>query len=182
MQPAGERLNFWELLAVVRLFGNCVDIRTSVLLDGGIFCASGTTAAYKSSIVQDPTFQSYFLTETFLGSKVHAGDDQSISFWLCQQGRYPYTAQYEFMWCVETFTPVWEAICIAGVESPRRKLLLLVIIAASRLVRYIPDVIHDWKRMALLPMITIYLYILELVKIHALLTLSVVSQLRLLQR
>ncbi|KAI1342851.1 nucleotide-diphospho-sugar transferase [Xylariaceae sp. FL0016] len=228
LHPVGKEFNFWEMMAAIRLFGNCVDIRTSMLIDGGMFCASGTTAAYRARVVKDPGFLSYFLDEHFLGAKLNAGDDQSFSSWLCRQGwevalvedggprncrvkctpratwlhlfqlarwsrsdwisyinallfyrtiwrRYPFTAHYDLMWCMETFAPIIEAFGIIELERTHEKVMLVAIIGASRILRYLPEILSSWKRAVLLPLIAVYLYVLELVKLYALLTLSNVS-------
>lgn len=81
-RPAGSRFTFWETLSAIRLAGDAIDIRTSMLFDGGVFCASGTTAAYRGEILRDPRFLDRFPNETWSGRKLNAGDDQSITLWL----------------------------------------------------------------------------------------------------
>lgn len=76
----------WETLSGARLFGDCIDIRTSTMIDGGVFCASGTTAAYRASILQDERCLECFPNERFMGALLNAGDDQSLNFWLCRNG------------------------------------------------------------------------------------------------
>ena len=79
----------WEILASIRLFGDAIDMRASMLLDGGVFCGSGTTAAYRSEIVQDPDFAAYFEERRGLGEeekRVSAGDDQALNKWVSTRG------------------------------------------------------------------------------------------------
>lgn len=80
---SGQSRTLWEELAVLRLFGDAIDGRASQVLDGGVFCASGPTAAYRASILQEDRFQSYFQTEKWRGLQLNAGDDQSLTRWLC---------------------------------------------------------------------------------------------------
>lgn len=61
-----------------------------MLLDGGVFCGSGTTAAYRGAILRDAAFQRFFTAEEALGRgtnrKLNAGDDQTLTRWLCTRG------------------------------------------------------------------------------------------------
>lgn len=61
-----------------------------MLLDGGVFCGSGTTAAYRAAILRDDAFQRFFTTEEAFGrrtnEKLNAGDDQTLTRWLCTKG------------------------------------------------------------------------------------------------
>lgn len=81
-RPTGKKFNFWETLSALRLSGDAIDIRTSMLIDGGVFCASGTTAAYRGQILRDPKFLKAFCQETWMGRTLNAGDDQSLTLWL----------------------------------------------------------------------------------------------------
>ena len=83
-RPAGLKFNIWETLSASRLAGDCIDIRTSITIDGGVFCASGTTAAYRGRILRDHTFSDRFQNETWMGRPLNAGDDQSLTLWLCE--------------------------------------------------------------------------------------------------
>lgn len=85
-RPNGSTPTLWEDLASTRLFGDCIVIRTSVLIDGGIFCASGTTALYRAAILQDEKFLDRFQNVFYRGSRVNAGDDQALTSWLCSTG------------------------------------------------------------------------------------------------
>ena len=82
--PCSQSRTLWEELAVLRLFGDAIDSRTSQVLDGGVFCASGPTAAYRASILQDDRFQRSFQTEQWRQARLNAGDDQSLTRWLCR--------------------------------------------------------------------------------------------------
>ena len=85
-QTGSKGLTFWETLASIRLFGDAIDGRASVLLDGSVFCASGSTAAYRASILQDEAFQKSFQAEEWRGQLLNAGDDQSLTRWLDRHG------------------------------------------------------------------------------------------------
>jgi cellulose synthase/poly-beta-1,6-N-acetylglucosamine synthase-like glycosyltransferase len=85
-RPAGQQFNLWETLSASRLAGDCIDIRTTMAVDGGVFCASGTTAAYHATLLKDPKFLSWFPNETWMGRQLNAGDDQSLTLWLCKHG------------------------------------------------------------------------------------------------
>lgn len=82
--PAGQSRTLWEELAALRLFGDAIDSRASQVLDAGVFCASGPTAAYRASILQEDRFVSYFPSEKWRGVRLNAGDDQSLTRWLCR--------------------------------------------------------------------------------------------------
>jgi cellulose synthase/poly-beta-1,6-N-acetylglucosamine synthase-like glycosyltransferase len=77
---------FWEQMAAIRLSGDAIDIRTTMLMDGGVLCASGTTAAYRGCILQDEKFMNVFENEYFMGTRINAGDDQTVTRWLCNNG------------------------------------------------------------------------------------------------
>ncbi|KAK8147896.1 hypothetical protein G3M48_000774 [Beauveria asiatica] len=83
-RPNGPIPTLWEEFASIRLFGDCIAIRASVLIDGGIFCASGTTAVYRAAILQDERFLDKFQNVFYGGSRVNAGDDQALTAWLCK--------------------------------------------------------------------------------------------------
>ncbi|KAL9611149.1 MAG: hypothetical protein Q9167_004202 [Letrouitia subvulpina] len=88
---SGRVFGIWEELARVRLFGDAIDGRISMLLDGGVFCGSGTTAAYRGAILKDEAFQRFFTQEKAFGpkrenKKLNAGDDQTLTRWLCREG------------------------------------------------------------------------------------------------
>lgn len=85
-RSSGPQFNFWETLSATRLAGDAIDIRTSMLFDGGVFCASGTTAAYRGKILRDPAFLERFANETWMKRRLNAGDDQSITLWLYEHG------------------------------------------------------------------------------------------------
>ena len=85
-QTDSTSLTFWETLASIRLFGDAIDGRASVLLDGGVFCASGSTAAYRASILRDQTFQAKFQNEAWRKRQLNAGDDQSLTRWMDRCG------------------------------------------------------------------------------------------------
>ena len=83
---SGESYTLWEELAVLRLFGDAIDSRTSQILDGGVFCASGPTAAYRTCVLQEECFQRHFPAEKWWGIDSNAGDDQSLTRWMCAKG------------------------------------------------------------------------------------------------
>ena len=85
-QTDSTSLTFWETLASIRLFGDAIDGRASVLLDGGVFCASGSTAAYRASILRDQAFQAMFQNEEWKERQLNAGDDQSLTRWMDRCG------------------------------------------------------------------------------------------------
>ena len=85
-QTGSTRLTFWETLASIRLFGDAIDGRASVLLDGGVFCASGSTAAYRASVLRESNFQDNFQAEEWRGQRLNAGDDQSLTRWMDRCG------------------------------------------------------------------------------------------------
>ena len=82
---SGVIRTLWEEIAILRLFGDAIDSRTSQILDGGVFCASGPTAAYRSPILQESHFQNYFRNEKWRTARLNAGDDQSLTRWLCEK-------------------------------------------------------------------------------------------------
>ncbi|KAL9633101.1 MAG: hypothetical protein Q9164_004898 [Protoblastenia rupestris] len=82
--PQSSTRTIWEEIAIIRLFGDAIDGRTSNILDGGVFCASGPTAAYRASILQDSRFQVHFQNEAWHGKLLNAGDDQTFTRWLCE--------------------------------------------------------------------------------------------------
>ena len=93
--PQKSNRTIWEEIAIIRLFGDAIDGRTSNTIDGGVFCASGPTAAYRASILQDHTFQHSFQNEAWRGATLNAGDDQSLTRWLCKHGWEVLIAPYD---------------------------------------------------------------------------------------
>ncbi|KAI1079129.1 hypothetical protein F5B20DRAFT_545028 [Whalleya microplaca] len=219
----GPSATLWEELAAIRLSGDCFAIRTSVLIDGGIFCASGTTALYRTAILQDERFLSHFQNKFYGRSRVNAGDDQTLNSWLCSMGwdvtivedggpygchvlttpradwrhvhqlvrwsrsdwlsytnaicvdrriiwRYPFTALWEVSWCLESFAPVVEVITLSAITWDYGVGLLMTLTLLSRLSRYLPDAITYPRRFLMLPVVIPYVYLVEMVKLYALLT------------
>jgi hypothetical protein len=47
-----------------------------------MFCHSGSTAAYRTSIFHDSAFQRLFPNESWRGRQLNSGDDQFLTRWL----------------------------------------------------------------------------------------------------
>lgn len=84
--PAASIFNFWETLSALRLSVDAVDIRASMLLDGGVFGASGTTAAYRGKVPRDDVFLRSFPNKLWMGNQLNAGDNQSLTLCLANHG------------------------------------------------------------------------------------------------
>jgi cellulose synthase/poly-beta-1,6-N-acetylglucosamine synthase-like glycosyltransferase len=81
-RPGARVFTLWETMSALRLSGDAIDIRTSMLFDGGVFCASGTTAAYRGKVLRDTVFLRSFPNELWMKKQLNAGDDQSLTLWL----------------------------------------------------------------------------------------------------
>lgn len=82
VDPVGTRFTIWEQLGLLRLVGDGVDFHASRKIDGGVFCHHGSTAAYRSSVLQDPAFIYAFTHETWRSRLLNSGDDQFLCCWL----------------------------------------------------------------------------------------------------
>lgn len=59
--------------------------------------------------------------------------------------------------------------------SEGNTLATIVILQASRLIRYVPDLINHPDRLAYLPVLMLYLYVYQCVRVYSLLTIANVS-------
>ena len=73
---------FWEQLALFRHAGAGLNLHASHCVDGGVYCHHGPTAAYRASILQDPSLLLAFPGETWCGQELNSGDDQFLCRWV----------------------------------------------------------------------------------------------------
>ena len=81
--------SFWNFLGCLYLERHNFEIAATNYLDGGVFCISGRTAAYRSSILKDPNFVQGFRNEyTFFGlvGPLNSDDDNFITRWCVNHG------------------------------------------------------------------------------------------------
>ncbi|KIW86682.1 uncharacterized protein Z519_12737 [Cladophialophora bantiana CBS 173.52] len=73
------------------IFADYIERRTfensaTLWIDGSISCLSGRMAGFRSEIVEDPRFQSGFVSETWNGHKLNADDDNYWTRYLLENG------------------------------------------------------------------------------------------------
>ncbi|THH12786.1 hypothetical protein EW146_g7373 [Bondarzewia mesenterica] len=87
VQPVGERMTVWEVLAAFRLTIRNIEISSSTHIDGGLPCLSGRTAAYRTVILKDPEFLHEFTHDYWLGKyHLNSGDDKFLTRWMVTHG------------------------------------------------------------------------------------------------
>ncbi|KAF9000427.1 glycosyltransferase family 2 protein [Cyathus striatus] len=87
VQPVGDRMTVWEVLAAFRLTIRNIEIASSTHIDGGLPCLSGRTAAYRTVILKDPEFLHGFTHDYWLGKyQLNSGDDKFLTRWMVSHG------------------------------------------------------------------------------------------------
>ncbi|EAU37664.1 conserved hypothetical protein [Aspergillus terreus NIH2624] len=81
--------SFWNMLGALYLERHNFEIRATNAIDGGVFVISGRTSAYRSAIIQDPSFIKDFTNEKFFFGKfgpLNADDDNFLTRWAVRHG------------------------------------------------------------------------------------------------
>ncbi|KAI9753965.1 MAG: hypothetical protein M4579_004925 [Chaenotheca gracillima] len=82
-----ERSNIWDFLGSLYLERRNFEISATTHLDGGISCLSGRTVAYRTHILQDPSFTFGFTHEYWIRRyQLNADDDNFITRWMVSHG------------------------------------------------------------------------------------------------
>ncbi|KAJ9104452.1 hypothetical protein QFC21_001947 [Naganishia friedmannii] len=110
VQPCGDKMTMWEVLAAMRLTIRNIEIASSAHIDGGIPCLSGRTAAYRTIILKDPEFLHGFTNDLWLGNpKYHlnSGDDKFLTRWMVSHGWNTYVQVCKEAELLSTMKPNW---------------------------------------------------------------------------
>jgi len=108
VQPCGDRLTIWEVLAAFRLTIRNIEIASSAHIDGGIPCLSGRTAAYRTVILKDPDFLHGFTNDLWLGKyHLNSGDDKFLTRWMVSHGWNTYVQVCKEAELLSTMKPNW---------------------------------------------------------------------------
>ncbi|KAI8992885.1 nucleotide-diphospho-sugar transferase [Trametes punicea] len=108
VQPVGERMTVWEVLAAFRLSIRNIEIASSTHIDGGIPCLSGRTAAYRTVILKDPEFLHGFTHDYWLGKyQLNSGDDKFLTRWMVSHGWSTYVQCCKEAELLSTMKPNW---------------------------------------------------------------------------
>lgn len=81
--------SFWNMMGALYLERHNFEIRATNAIDGGVFVISGRTCAYRTNILQDPSFLGGYTNERFffgLWGPLNADDDNFITRWLVTHG------------------------------------------------------------------------------------------------
>ncbi|OAX40903.1 hypothetical protein K503DRAFT_686565 [Rhizopogon vinicolor AM-OR11-026] len=108
VQPVGERMTVWEVLAAFRLTIRNIEISSSTHIDGGLPCLSGRTAAYRTVILKDPEFLHGFTHDYWLGKyQLNSGDDKFLTRWMVSHGWSTYVQCCKEAELLSTMKPNW---------------------------------------------------------------------------
>ncbi|KXN85843.1 Hyaluronan synthase 3 [Leucoagaricus sp. SymC.cos] len=108
VQPVGQRMTVWEVLAAFRLTIRNIEIAASTHIDGGIPCLSGRTAAYRTVILKDPEFLHGFTHDYWLGKyQLNSGDDKFLTRWMVSHGWTTYVQCCKEAELLSTMKPNW---------------------------------------------------------------------------
>lgn len=108
VQPVGNRMSVWEVLAAFRLTIRNIEISSSTHIDGGIPCLSGRTAAYRTVILKDPEFLHGFTHDYWLGKyQLNSGDDKFLTRWMVSHGWSTYVQCCKEAEILSTMKPNW---------------------------------------------------------------------------
>ncbi|KAJ3904231.1 polysaccharide synthase Cps1p [Lentinula edodes] len=108
VQPVGEKMTVWEVLAAFRLTIRNIEISCSTHIDGGLPCLSGRTAAYRTIILKDPEFLHGFTHDYWLGKyQLNSGDDKFLTRWMVSHGWSTYVQCCKEAELLSTMKPNW---------------------------------------------------------------------------
>ncbi|KAF7309651.1 hypothetical protein MIND_00336200 [Mycena indigotica] len=108
VQPVGDRMTVWEVLAAFRLTIRNIEISSSTHIDGGLPCLSGRTAAYRTIILKDPDFLHGFTHDYWLGKyQLNSGDDKFLTRWMVSHGWSTYVQCCKEAELLSTMKPNW---------------------------------------------------------------------------
>lgn len=83
----GGKFTWWETLAAIRLSIRNIEIACSTHIDGGVPCLSGRTSAYRTPILQEPSFLHGFTHDYWRGKyHLNSGDDKFLTRWMVSHG------------------------------------------------------------------------------------------------
>ncbi|KAG1751333.1 glycosyltransferase family 2 protein [Suillus paluster] len=96
VQPVGERMTVWEVLAAFRLTIRNIEISSSTHIDGGLPCLS------------DPEFLHGFTHDYWLGKyQLNSGDDKFLTRWMVSHGWSTYVQCCKEAELLSTMKPNW---------------------------------------------------------------------------
>ncbi|KAH9942536.1 glycosyltransferase like family 2-domain-containing protein [Epithele typhae] len=108
VQPVGNSMTVWEVLAAFRLSIRNIEIMSSTHIDGGLPCLSGRTAAYRTVILKDPEFLHGFTHDYWLGKyQLNSGDDKFLTRWMVSHGWSTYVQCCKEAELLSTMKPNW---------------------------------------------------------------------------
>lgn len=81
-----ESPNFWNFLGIAYLERRVWNNMLTNAVDGSISTLSGRTAAYRTKILKDPDFYSYFLNDSWFGRPLNTDDDKCLTRYVYAHG------------------------------------------------------------------------------------------------
>ncbi|KAG9043864.1 hypothetical protein FS837_009046 [Tulasnella sp. UAMH 9824] len=108
VQPVGDSMTVWEVLAAFRLTIRNIEISASTHIDGGVPCLSGRTAAYRTIILKAPEFIHGFTNDLWLNKyHLNSGDDKFLTRWMVSHGWSTYIQCCHDSELLSTMKPNW---------------------------------------------------------------------------
>ena len=117
--------SFWNFIGCLYLERHNFEVAATSNIDGGVFVISGRTAAYRTEIFADPTFQTGFQNERFFFGRfgpLNPDDDNFITRWVVRQGwkvKFQYSDDAMIQTRVGTF-PRYLSQCLRWVRTTWR--------------------------------------------------------------
>ncbi|OJA15729.1 hypothetical protein AZE42_07256 [Rhizopogon vesiculosus] len=174
VQPVGERMTVWEVLAAFRLTIRNIEISSSTHIDGGLPCLSGRTAAYRTVILKDPEFLHGFTHDYWLGKyQLNSGDDKFLTRWMVDKLFNPFTLLVGP--CLVGYL-VWKStipVEDGGYHLPWWNIILsyTVWLMATRTAKLLPHLWHTPSHIIYVPAFILFGYYFAIMKLYALFTL-----------
>lgn len=108
VKPLHKWRSIWEVLAGFRLTIRNIEVAASTHIDGGVCCISGRTAAYRTIILKDPSFQHNFVNDYWRGKYLlNSGDDKFLTRWMISHGWRTYMQVCPEAELLSTFKDNW---------------------------------------------------------------------------
>ena len=108
VKPKGNKFTIAEIMADMRLFTRFIEIKATTKICNYMLCVSGRTAFYRTSLLKNSEFESFFLRDRFGDFIQNSGDDKCIARWIYPKNNQYFAAQINSKSLMTTEFPEWK--------------------------------------------------------------------------